>query len=803
MSSNIKVLADLVLSNDISSTELPKFPSYGQLAFKQGVPYIWSKVNGEDQWLKSSGDSAYDIAVANGYKGDKVQWLKSLKGEKGDAFKIIHTYKSIEQMNQDTGNTFPDNSFVLISNGPTDPDTGKVYSWNKSSLTFSYMFSLQGQAIQGNDGASAYEIAVEHGYDGTESAWLESLSAYGLAVKQGYVGTLAEWLASLKGDTGDTGKSAYEDAVAEGFTGTKLQWLESLKGDSGKSAYQVAVDNGFEGTPAEWLASMKGEQGERGIQGLQGPKGDPFKIVRTYYRIEDMENDRENLQANVMVCVTDLDATSARIYWYDGLDFTYILNMKDTVVKGDDGKSAYELALEMNLFDGTAEEWIKSLKGEKGDTGKDLFEYWKELENKPEATEKEFVDYFRGADGGDTAIFSFTERKINKVWTTNKQMWRKVIKLNDLAEPSSSTSHRYDLTFPLNISNIEDIVTITGAAVGSNGICPITYAGYYTDTAYTNITCYIKPNKQSIIIRLKGADFAGYSGFIVLEYTKTTDTALSQAAIDALDDGRGEPGLSAYQVAVQYAEYQGTEREWIASMTKPALPDGGTTGQFLVKQSDSNAVAGWQNLKVESRTFTYEQVSASDEWTIVHNLNTTEFTTRVASLSGDEIICDLEVVNPNVVKIYLTEPMSGTFFMAAKTNESVPVQTRFVEVDQYSEKVYDVGTVHGDVNILISSGPIQYLEPDGDINLKVLDWASAGRSAGVTLDIKITDTVHNLTFADNIMWSFEMAPVLTEYSRTRFTIFSEDGGNTVCGFFVGKFKLPEPIEEEQIEEQLL
>ena len=34
---------------------------------------------------------------------------------------------------------------------------------------------------------------------------------------------------SLQGDTGDNGDSAYEIAVKNGYTGTKDQWLESLK----------------------------------------------------------------------------------------------------------------------------------------------------------------------------------------------------------------------------------------------------------------------------------------------------------------------------------------------------------------------------------------------------------------------------------------------------------------------------------------------------------------------------------------------------------------------------------------------
>jgi hypothetical protein len=37
-------------------------------------------------------------------------------------------------------------------------------------------------------------------------------------------------------------------------------------------------------------------------------------------------------------------------------------------VDGQDGKSAYEVALD-NGFEGTEEEWLASLKGEKGETG--------------------------------------------------------------------------------------------------------------------------------------------------------------------------------------------------------------------------------------------------------------------------------------------------------------------------------------------------------------------------------------------------------------------------------------------------
>ena len=92
--------------------------------------------------------------------------------------------------------------------------------------------------LKGDDGKSAYEIAVEHGFEGTDEAWLESLRV-----------------------KGDDGKSAYQIAVEHGFEGGEDEWLESLKvkGDDGKSAYQIAVEHGFNGTEGEWLESLKQE----------------------------------------------------------------------------------------------------------------------------------------------------------------------------------------------------------------------------------------------------------------------------------------------------------------------------------------------------------------------------------------------------------------------------------------------------------------------------------------------------------------------------------------------------------------
>lgn len=186
---------------------------------------------------------------------------------------------------------------------------------------------------RGPRGYSAYQVAVQNGYEGTEAEWLASLvgpagkSAYQLAVDQGYEGSLSDWLASLKGPAGD---SAYEVAVQEGFVGTKSQWLSSLVGPQGLSAYQVAVVEGFEGSVSEWLASLVGPPGPPGITDVSVSVDDNYGTP---------------------------SATAAIV--------NKLLQIAFHNLKGAPGQSAYALAVALG-YTGTEQEWIASLHGEPG-----------------------------------------------------------------------------------------------------------------------------------------------------------------------------------------------------------------------------------------------------------------------------------------------------------------------------------------------------------------------------------------------------------------------------------------------------
>lgn len=69
---------------------------------------------------------------------------------------------------------------------------------------------------------------------------------------------------------GPEGKSAYEVAKEAGYTGTEAEWLVSLTGKSGDSAYDIAVQAGFTGSKEDWLKTLIGAPGGAGAAGAAG-----------------------------------------------------------------------------------------------------------------------------------------------------------------------------------------------------------------------------------------------------------------------------------------------------------------------------------------------------------------------------------------------------------------------------------------------------------------------------------------------------------------------------------------------------
>jgi hypothetical protein len=165
--------------------------------------------------------------------------------------------------------------------------------------------------------------AIANGLKGEKGD--DGLSAYQIAVINGYQGSQAEWLASLIGDKGDKGEKGNPgkdfrivktfpsiaamngDGFSDGdftmiasdvndpddgklyvWNGTGFTYIadlsgsQGIKGDTGEkgdkgdkgdtgeqglSAYQVAVNAGFSGSVSEWLESLVGAKGDKGDKG--------------------------------------------------------------------------------------------------------------------------------------------------------------------------------------------------------------------------------------------------------------------------------------------------------------------------------------------------------------------------------------------------------------------------------------------------------------------------------------------------------------------------------------------------------
>lgn len=388
----------------------------------------------------ADGKSAYQIAVENGYEGSEEQWIaeiqnrnaedisyddsttnlgattiqeaivkldeaiksdtpvKTIKGEvittrdRASALGLIPYSGTIRAINTtfgSVGNIVFTDDYIYIK---TSTAVFYVYTIDGVRTKFTYddtgafvresrddaYTSGSGSGTPGEDGKSAYQIAVENGFEGSEEDWLASLvgppgadgtdgtdgkSAYQLAVEAGFNGSEAEWLASLKGadgDPGPEGTSAYQLAVDKGFTGTEEEWLASLKGlqgnpgTNGKSAYQLAQDAGFTGTEEEWLASLKGATGAKG---------------KSAYQLA-------------------VDAG------FEGDEASWLASLKgEPGPAGADGKSTYDIAVEEG-FEGTQSEWLETAKGPKGDNGKSAYEL--AVENGYEGTVNQWLESLKG-----------------------------------------------------------------------------------------------------------------------------------------------------------------------------------------------------------------------------------------------------------------------------------------------------------------------------------------------------------------------------------------------------------------------
>ena len=225
------------------------------------------------------GKSAYEIAVEYGFEGTELEWLESLKGADGkdgkdgkDGRDGADGKDGVDGANGLDGYNGTDGADGLDGMNGRDGKDGRDGVDGKDGT-------------DGKNGLSAYEIALQHGYTGTIEEFVALLLGTGENNEPATEEDIEQGEAAVEGEieieegSGSyipvPGKSAYEIALDHGFIGTEEEWLETLKGSTleiSESGYWV-----LDGTETKYRAdgTAKAEEIEERLNYL-------FRVEETF-----------------------------------------------------------------------------------------------------------------------------------------------------------------------------------------------------------------------------------------------------------------------------------------------------------------------------------------------------------------------------------------------------------------------------------------------------------------------------------------------------------------------------------------
>ena len=295
--------------------------------------YLLARVKAKDESFTEPDKTKYTITNYTELKGtlkteyskmlDKVAQLESQLTELAEPDLMI---ESMYGVNFKPDNAFTELKVVLKENGKdiTDRYSADDYMWERfNGYEGDSTWSKTGYVIQidsadyindittfkvtdrvgrtsfihlnmNAEGKSAYEVAVEHGFKGTEAQWLESLKGSdgrdGTSIK-GEDGK-TEYLHIAYANSGDGSKDfSTSDPIDKDYIGTYTSFSKAdpldhtlytwtlFKGQDGESAYitgQTLLTDGQ--VKITWNTGNvtyipKGQDGDQGIQGVKGTDG--------------------------------------------------------------------------------------------------------------------------------------------------------------------------------------------------------------------------------------------------------------------------------------------------------------------------------------------------------------------------------------------------------------------------------------------------------------------------------------------------------------------------------------------------
>ena len=291
------------------------------ITYTDGNTATFEVKNGADGKDGANGLSAYEIAVLNGFEGTAAEWIASLHG---NGIGVDYIKKTGSEGSIDTYTIYYTDGTTYTYTVTNGTDGVGIVSIEKTAtegnkdtytVTLSDGTTYSYDVINGKDGKDGNGVKSIEKIDSPEGSD-PNLDTYLVTMTNGDMYTFTV----RNGKDGVDGKSAYELAVENGFEGTVLEWLASLRGDgitllgmdsetvdeytmrytfyySDGSSYSFNVTNGksvtvvsvektstngnvdtytitfSDGTTATFTVT-NGTQGEKGEKGEKGDKGD-------------------------------------------------------------------------------------------------------------------------------------------------------------------------------------------------------------------------------------------------------------------------------------------------------------------------------------------------------------------------------------------------------------------------------------------------------------------------------------------------------------------------------------------------
>lgn len=263
-------------------------------------------------------------------------------------------------------------------------------------------------------------------YNSNIRKWVKVTDATSEDAVAPYIGSNGNWFVDTR-DTGvpASGKNPYVGENGNWFVFDALEnkYVDSGVVAKGKSAYDIAVENGYDGSYEDYIKVLQDiityselvkeatdnannaaenankaadrsntiannppkivngvwykydeETGEYVSTGVNAV-GDAFTIVKTYTSVAEMQADYtgEDVEVGQFVMIDTGDVNNpedSQLYLKGDTEWKFISDLSGA--RGIQGLSAYQVAVQEG-FIGTEEEWLQSLKGEKGDTGNILY----------------------------------------------------------------------------------------------------------------------------------------------------------------------------------------------------------------------------------------------------------------------------------------------------------------------------------------------------------------------------------------------------------------------------------------------